>query len=98
MASSSLELAAVVREIAKDVLRRVPERSAGWMLGTLGTRWWRPIRNYTPMCGERSRRVKTDGRDVAALAEACRLGLSRQVHRWSHTPHSLCARRRSLKY
>ena len=27
--------------------------------------------NYTPMYGERSRRVKTDRRDVAALAEAC---------------------------
>jgi transposase len=39
--------------------------------------------NYTPMYGERSRRVKTDRRDVVALAEACRLGLYRQVHRRS---------------
>src|SRR5436309_1886515 len=39
--------------------------------------------NYTPMYGERSRRVKTDRRDVAALAEACRTGLYRQVHRRS---------------
>ena len=39
--------------------------------------------NYTPMYGERSRRVKTDRRDVAALAEACRLGIYRPVHRRS---------------
>ena len=39
--------------------------------------------NYTPMYGERSRRVKTDRRDVAALAEACRLGVYRPVHRRS---------------
>lgn len=38
---------------------------------------------YTPMYGERSRRVKTDRRDVTALAEACRWGLYRQVHRRS---------------
>jgi transposase len=39
--------------------------------------------NYTPMYGERSRRVKTDRRDVVALAEACRLGVYRPVHRRS---------------
>jgi transposase len=30
--------------------------------------------NFTPMYGHRSRRVKTDRRDVAALAEACQRG------------------------
>ena len=30
--------------------------------------------NYTPMYGQRTRRIKTDRRDVAALAEANRLG------------------------
>jgi len=39
--------------------------------------------NYAPMYGGRSRRMKTDRRDVAALAEACRLGLYRPVHRRS---------------
>jgi transposase len=39
--------------------------------------------NYTPMYGERSRRIKTDRRDVAALADACRLGLYRPVRRRS---------------
>jgi len=39
--------------------------------------------NYVPMYGQRSRRVKTDRRDVATLAEACRLGIYRLAHRRS---------------
>lgn len=39
--------------------------------------------NYAPMYGERTRRVKTDRRDVAALAEANRLGHFRRAHRVS---------------
>lgn len=39
--------------------------------------------NYTLMYGERSRRIKTDRRDAAALAEACRRGIYRAVHRVS---------------
>jgi transposase len=35
------------------------------------------------MYGHRSRRVKTDRRDAAALAEACRHGICRCVHRRS---------------
>jgi transposase len=39
--------------------------------------------NYTLMYGVRVRAVKTDRRDVAALAEACRLGIYRRAHRVS---------------
>lgn len=39
--------------------------------------------NYALMYGQRSRRVKTDKRDMAALAEACRLGIYRRAHRVS---------------
>jgi transposase len=39
--------------------------------------------NYAPMYGHRSRAVKTDKRDVAALAEACRVGVYRAAHRAS---------------
>lgn len=39
--------------------------------------------NYAPMYGQRSRHIKTDTRDVAALAEANRLGIYRVVHRVS---------------
>jgi transposase len=39
--------------------------------------------NYAPMYGSRSRRVKTDKRDAAALAEACRTGIYRPAHRAS---------------
>jgi transposase len=39
--------------------------------------------NYGLMYGHRSRRVKTDRRDVAALAEACRHGIYRCAHRRS---------------
>ena len=39
--------------------------------------------NYAPMYGERTRRVKTDRRDVAALAEANRHGWYRATHRVS---------------
>jgi transposase len=39
--------------------------------------------NYAPMYGARTRRIKTDKRDVAALADANRLGLFRQAHRVS---------------
>lgn len=39
--------------------------------------------NYAPMYGERTRGVKTDKRDVAALAEANRRGWYRPAHRTS---------------
>jgi transposase len=39
--------------------------------------------NYAAMYGTRSRRVKTDRRDAAALAEACRTGVYRRAHRVS---------------
>jgi transposase len=39
--------------------------------------------NYLPMYGQRSRRVKTDKRDVAALTTACRLGTYRPASRVS---------------
>jgi transposase len=47
--------------------------------------------NYSLMYGHRSRRVKTDRRDVAALAEACRHGIYRPAHRRS-------ARQRSVQW
>jgi transposase len=39
--------------------------------------------NFTAMYGHRSRRIKTDRRDVAALAEACQRGVYRVAHRRS---------------
>jgi transposase len=39
--------------------------------------------NYAPMYGQRTRRMKTDRRDVAALTEACLRGTYRVVHRRS---------------
>jgi transposase len=39
--------------------------------------------NYLLMYGMRDRRIKTDRRDAAALAEACRRGIYRAVHRRS---------------
>lgn len=39
--------------------------------------------NYAPMYGHRTRSIKTDRRDAAALAEACRIGAYRSVHRVS---------------
>jgi hypothetical protein len=39
--------------------------------------------NYLPMYGHRSRRIKTDRRDVAALVVACQHGTYRLVHRRS---------------
>ncbi len=39
--------------------------------------------NYAPMYGQRTRAIKTDRRDAAALAEACRIGAYRAVHRVS---------------
>jgi transposase len=53
--------------------------------------------NYAPMYGETTRRIKTDRRDVAALAEANRRGWYRVAHRTSPTQRAtkqiLCARR-----
>jgi transposase len=37
--------------------------------------------HYAPMYGSRTRRIKTDERDVTALAEANRLGVFRRAHR-----------------
>jgi transposase len=39
--------------------------------------------NYAPMYGGRSRRIKTDLRDVAALTVACAQGIYRPIHRRS---------------
>ncbi|HEY5988664.1 MAG TPA: IS110 family transposase [Streptosporangiaceae bacterium] len=39
--------------------------------------------NYAPMYATRHRAVKTDRRDARCLAEACRLGASRVIHRRS---------------
>lgn len=39
--------------------------------------------NFAPMYATRSRRVKTDRRDARTLAEACRLGAYRPIHRAS---------------
>lgn len=45
--------------------------------------------NYLPMYGSRSRKVKTDQRDVAALAEANRTGVYRRAHRPSAAARAL---------
>lgn len=45
--------------------------------------------NYLPMYGTRSRKVKTDRRDVAALAVACRRGIYRAAHRASAAARQL---------
>ena len=45
--------------------------------------------NYAPMYGHRTRRIKTDRRDVAALADACRLQLYRPAHRTSATQRAV---------
>jgi transposase len=50
--------------------------------------------NFLPMYGARSRKVKTDRRDAAALAEACRTGMYRRAHRPSAAMRDL---RRTLR-
>lgn len=45
--------------------------------------------NYAPMYGQRTRRIKTDRRDVIALAEANRLGIYRPAHRVSSTQRAV---------
>ncbi len=45
--------------------------------------------NYGPMYGRRSRRIKTDRRDVAALTEACQHGTYRVAHRRSARQHTV---------
>src|SRR5262249_1980991 len=48
--------------------------------------------NYGPMYGHRSRRIKTDRRDVAALGEACQHGTYRVAHRRSARQHEVQCR------
>lgn len=50
--------------------------------------------SYALMYGHRDPRIKTDRRDVVALAEACRLGIYRRAHRVSAAQRQ---RRRELK-
>jgi transposase len=50
--------------------------------------------NFAAMYGTRSRKVKTDKRDVAALADACRTGTYRAVHR---VPAATRALRQTLR-
>jgi transposase len=57
-----------------------------WVAQHLATRGHEVIvadPNYAAMYGSRSRKVKTDRRDAAALAEACRTGVYRRAHRAS---------------
>jgi transposase len=53
--------------------------------------------NYAPMYGEIRRRVKTDRRDVAALAEANRRGWYRATHRVSTAQRALRQQLRSRR-
>ncbi len=46
---------------------------------------------FAPMYSERSRRVKTDRRDVAALVDACRRGCYRAAHRRSASQRTVQA-------
>ena len=46
---------------------------------------------FAPMYSERSRRVKTDRRDVAALADACHRGCYRAAHRRSASQRTVQA-------
>jgi transposase len=48
--------------------------------------------NYAPMYGHRSRRIKTDRRDVVALTEACQQGTYRLAHRRSRRQHEVQCR------
>src|SRR5215510_100118 len=50
--------------------------------------------NYAPMYEQRVRKIKTDRRDVAALARACRSGIYRRAHRVSAEQRQ---RRRALR-
>ena len=50
--------------------------------------------NYAPMYGTRTRRIKTDRRDVAALAEANRVGVFRGAHRVSAAQRAVRAQLR----
>jgi transposase len=45
--------------------------------------------NYAAMYGSRSRKIKSDKRDVAALTEACRTGVYRRAHRVSAAAQEL---------
>src|SRR4051794_18941578 len=45
--------------------------------------------NFAPMYGHRQRRIKTDRRDVAALADANPLGIYRGGHRVSAPQHAV---------
>ena len=50
--------------------------------------------SYALMYGHRDKHIKTDRRDVVALAEACRLGIYKQAHRVSREQRQ---RRRDLR-
>jgi len=75
-----------VRRSSSDAHPARSRHESEWvaqLLETIGHEWSWPIR-ITRRCTARdSRRVKTDRRDVVALAGGCRLGLYRQVHRRS---------------
>src|SRR5688500_4414231 len=83
----------------RAVLRIVIESSteSEWVAQHLETRGHEVIvvdPNYAPTYGARTRKVKTDKRDAAALAEACRTGVYRRAHRASAAARAL---RRTLR-
>ncbi len=60
------------RRAMRILLERYRERVGGQHLELMGHEVVVADLNYGPMYGERTRRIKTDKRDVAALAEANR--------------------------
>ena len=84
--TSRAELSRVFGERARLRILLESSTESEWVaqhLETLGHEVIVADPNYAPMYGSRSRKIKTDGRDTAALTEACRTGIYRRAHRVS---------------
>jgi len=97
IATTRARLSEVFRERARMRILFETGTSSEWVaqhLESLGHAVLVADPNYALMYGQRTRRIKTDRRDVAALAEANRLGIYRLAHRTSATQRE---RRRHLQ-
>jgi transposase len=84
--TSRAELSRVFGERSRMRILLESSTESEWVaqhLDTLGHEVIVADPNYAPMYGMRARKIKTDGRDTAALTEACRTGIYRRAHRVS---------------
>ena len=98
--TSADAVVAAFRDLGEVRILLESSTESEWVAQTLAAQGWAVIvadPNYAPMYGERQRKIKTDRRDVAALAEANRRGWYRPAYRRSARQRTMQQRLRARR-